>query len=211
MADDRAALLYLTNLGCIDPNPWSSRVGSQDMPDWVFFDLDPTPDTAFSIVLQVAAQIYEVLKAIKIKCYLKTSGASGFHIFVPLREGYTYEQTRTFAEVVGRVAAGRLPKITTFERAVRRRPAGTVLIDALQNARGKPLAAAYSVRAYHKAPVSTPLSASELDDAGDPSVWNVLTMAQRLKKKGDLWADFWKSRQELNPALVRLEKLVKGR
>jgi len=210
MADDRAALLYLTNLGCIDHNPWSSRVGSQDMPDWVFFDLDPTPDTAFSIVLQVAAQIYEVLKAIKIKCYLKTSGASGFHIFVPLREGYTYEQTRTFAEVVGRVAAGRLPKITTFERAVRRRPAGTVLIDALQNARGKPLAAAYCARAFAKAPVSTPLDAGELKSLSAPEVWNIRTMAGRMKKKGDLWGDFWKSRQDLGVALGRLEKIVKA-
>lgn len=208
MADDRAALLYLTNLGCIDHNPWSSRVESQDMPDWVFFDLDPTPDTAFSVVLKVAAEIYEVLKAIKIKCYLKTSGASGFHIFVPLREGYTYEQTRTFAEVVGRVAAGRLPKITTFERAVRRRPAGTVLIDALQNARGKPLAAAYCARAFPKAPVSTPLDAGELKSLGAPEVWNVRTMAARMKKKGNLWGDFWRNRQDLGSALGRLEKMV---
>jgi bifunctional non-homologous end joining protein LigD len=208
MADDRAALLYLTNLGCVDHNPWSSRVESQDMPDWVFFDLDPTPDTAFRIVLQVAAEIYDVLKAIKIKCYLKTSGASGFHIFVPLREGYTYEQTRTFAEVVGRVAAGRLPKITTFERAVRSRPAGTVLIDALQNARGKPLAAAYCARAFPKAPVSTPMDASELKSLSAPEVWNIRTMAARMKKKGDLWGDFWKNRQDLGPALGRLERMV---
>jgi bifunctional non-homologous end joining protein LigD len=208
MAEDRASLLYLTNLGCIDHNPWSSRVASQNMPDWVFFDLDPTPDTAFSTVVRVAAEIYEVLKTIKIKCYLKTSGASGFHIFVPLIEGYTYEQTRTFAEVVGHVAAARLPNITTFERAVRKRPAGTVLIDALQNARGKPLAAAYSVRAFPKAPVSTPLSAIELKGADDPSVWNVRTVQQRMKKKGDLWADFWKNRQDLAAALGRLEKLV---
>jgi len=210
MADDRAALLYLTNLGCIDHNPWSSRADSQDTPDWVFFDLDPTPDTPFPVVLKVAAEIYEVLQAIKIKCYLKTSGASGFHIFIPLMAKYTYEQTRTFAEVVGRVAAGRVPKITTFERTVKRRPPGTVLIDALQNARGKPLAAAYSVRAFPKAPVSTPLSPGELDSANDPSAWNVRTIAQRFKKKGDLWADFWKNRQELNPALKRLDKLIKS-
>jgi len=210
MAEDRAALLYLTNLGCIDHNPWSSRADAQDTPDWVFFDLDPTPETGFKVVLKVAAEIFDVLQAIKIKCYLKTSGASGFHIFVPLVAEYTYEQTRTFAEVVGRVAAARLPKLTTFERSVRRRPRGTVLIDALQNARGKPLAAAYSVRAFPKAPVSTPLSASELTGVEDPTAWNVRTIAQRIKKKGDLWGDFWKNRQKLNPALRRLERLVKG-
>ena len=209
MADDRAALLYLTNLGCIDHNPWSSRADAQDTPDYVFFDLDPTPDTAFKTVLQVAAEIVQVLQAIRMKCYLKTSGASGFHIFIPLRAEYTYEQTRTFAEVVGRVAAARLPKITTFERSVRRRPKGTVLIDALQNARGKPLAAAYSVRAYPKAPVSTPLSAEELTAAADPSIWNVRSMAARLQKKGDLWGEFWKNRQDLAVGLGRLEKFVR--
>jgi bifunctional non-homologous end joining protein LigD len=210
MADDRAALLYLTNLGCIDHNPWSSRADAQDTPDYVFFDLDPTPDTSFRLVVKVAAEIYEVLKAIQMECYLKTSGASGFHIFVPLLAKYTYEQTRTFAEVVGRVAAARLPKITTFERAVRRRPKGTVLIDALQNARGKPLAAAYSVRAFPKAPVSAPLSAAELPEASDPSVWNIRSMPARLKKKGNLWGDFWKKRQDLAVGLRRLEQLVKG-
>ncbi len=209
MADDRAALLYLTNLGCIDHNPWSSRADAQDTPDYVFFDLDPTPDTPFSLVVKVAAEIYEVLKAIQMPCYLKTSGASGFHIFIPLLAKYTYEQTRTFAEVVGRVAAARLPKITTFDRAVRRRPKGTVLIDALQNARGKPLAAAYSVRAFPKAPVSTPLSAAELQEATDPSVWNIRTMPARSKKKGNLWGDFWKNRQDLAVGLRRLEKFIK--
>jgi bifunctional non-homologous end joining protein LigD len=208
MADDRAALLYLTNLGCIDHNPWSSRAGAQDTPDYVFFDFDPTPDTAFKTVVKVAAEIYQVLQAIRMKCYLKTSGASGFHIFIPLKAEYTYEQTRTFAEVVGRVAAARLPKITTFERAVRRRPKGTVLIDALQNARGKPLAAAYSARAFPKAPISTPLSADELGGVTDPSVWNIRSIAARLKKKSDLWSDFWNNRQDLAVALRKLEKLV---
>jgi bifunctional non-homologous end joining protein LigD len=103
-----------------------------------------------------------------------------------------------------------LPKITTFERAVRRRPKGTVLIDALQNARGKPLAAAYSVRAFPKAPVSAPLRAAELQEAGDPSVWNIRSMPARLKKKGNLWGDFWNKRQDLAVGLRSLEKLVKG-
>ncbi|HZC66379.1 MAG TPA: non-homologous end-joining DNA ligase, partial [Candidatus Dormibacteraeota bacterium] len=209
MADDRAALLYLTNLGCIDHNPWSSRADAQDTPDYVFFDLDPTPETAFSLVMKVAAEIYAVLQAIQMKCYLKTSGASGFHIFIPLLAKYTYEQTRTFAEVVGRIAAARLPKITTFERAVRRRPKGTVLIDALQNARGKPLAAAYSVRAFPKAPVSTPLSAVELQEVVDPSVWNIRTMPARVRKIGNLWGDFWEQRQDLAVGLRQLEKFVK--
>ena len=83
------------------------------------------------------------------------------------------------------------------------------MIDALQNARGKPLAAAFCVRAFPKAPISAPLGPEELKRADDPSVWNIRTMAARMKKKGDLWGDFWKNRQDLGVALGRLEKLVK--
>ena len=84
MANSLAALLYLTNLGCIDHNPWSSRADSQDSPDYVFFDLDPTPGTSFSTVLKIARTIHKILDSIRLKSFLKTSGASGFHIFVPL-------------------------------------------------------------------------------------------------------------------------------
>ena len=112
--------------------------------------------------MYIAHEIYKMLKSIRMQCFLKTSGASGFHIFIPLEPKYTYEQTRTFAEVVGRLVAADNPKLTTFERTVSKRPKGRILIDALQNARGKPLACAYSVRAFPKAPVSTPLSPDEL-------------------------------------------------
>ena len=132
LANSRAALLYLTNLGCIDHNPWSSRADNQDIPDYVFFDLDPTPGTPFSDVLHIASEIYKMVKSIGLRCYLKTSGASGFHIFIPLEARYTYEQTRTFAEVVGRLVAAENPKLTTFERTVSKRPEGRILIDALQ-------------------------------------------------------------------------------
>src|SRR4029077_8659130 len=98
MAEDRASLLFFTTRGCIDPNPWSSRFDHQDYPDYVFFDLDPTPETPFSTVLRVARSIYKVLLSTRLVSFLKTSGATGFHIFVPLEPIYKYAQTRTFAE-----------------------------------------------------------------------------------------------------------------
>jgi bifunctional non-homologous end joining protein LigD len=212
MANNRAALLYLTNLGCIDHNPWSSRAKSQDFPDYVFFDLDPTPETPFSAVLQIARGICNLLKSIRLRCFLKTSGASGFHIFVPLEARYTYEQTRTFAEVVGRLVAEENPKLTTFERTVSNRPKGRILIDALQNARGKPLASVYSVRAFPKATVSTPLSPEELTKPLSPDKWNLKTVPERVSHVGDLWRDFWKKRQTLDRALALLDtKLPKQR
>ncbi len=212
LANTRAALLYLTNLGCIDHNPWSSRAQSQDKPDYVFFDLDPTPGTPFSAVLHIAREIYAMLKSIRMQCFLKTSGASGFHIFIPLEPRYTYEQTRTFAEVVGRLVAAENPKLTTFERTVSKRPKGHILIDALQNANGKPLACAYSVRAEPPAPVSTPLAPEELTKNITPDTWTLRNFDQRIEDAGDLWKDFWKKRQTLDRALELLgKKLPKGR
>jgi bifunctional non-homologous end joining protein LigD len=208
LANNRATLLYLTNLGCIDHNPWSSRAESQDNPDYVFFDLDPTPGTPFTDVLHIAREISNLLKSIRMTAFLKTSGASGFHIFVPLEPIYTYEQTRTFADVVGRMVAAENPKLITSERTVSKRPDGRIMIDALQNARGKPLACAYSVRAFPRATVSTPLSAEELKKGIDPEKWNIKTLDQRIARVGDLWADFWKSRQTLDQALELLAKRI---
>jgi bifunctional non-homologous end joining protein LigD len=213
MAEDRASLLFLTNLGCIDHNPWSSRFDNQDYPDYVFFDLDPTPETPFSTVLRVARSIYKVLLTTKLVCYLKTSGATGFHIYVPLEPIYKYAQTRTFAEIISQIVASELPRDTTLQRSVRKRPPGRVLLDALQNAKGKPLAAVYSARAHPGATVSTPVSAEELMNGDiDPDAWTIKTVPLRLQAVGDLWKDFWKHRQTLDSALETLSRrLSKGR
>ena len=205
MAEDRASLLFLTNLGCIDHNPWSSRVDRQDYPDYVFFDLDPTPETPFSTVLRVARSIYKVLHAARLTCFLKTSGATGFHIFVPLEPIYKYEQTRTFAQIISQMVASELPRDTTLERTVHKRPQGRVLLDALQNAKGKPLAAVYSARAHPGATVSAPMTADELMGKDvDPNRWTIKTMGARRKDIGDLWKDFWNKRQRLDGALENL-------
>lgn len=211
LANDRPTLLYLTNLGCIDHNPWSSRADSQDSPDYVFFDLDPTPGTPYSTVLRVARTIHQILEEIRLRSFLKTSGASGFHIFVPLKPGYSYEQTRTFAEIVGKIAAADLPDLTTFERTVSKRPKGRVLIDALQNARGKPLATVYSARAEEHAGVSTPLQPKELDEKIEPESWTISNIESRLAEAGDLWSSFWKDRQRLDDALDRLDSKLRGK
>jgi bifunctional non-homologous end joining protein LigD len=208
LANNRATLLYLSNLGCLDHNPWSSRAESQDTPDYVFFDLDPTPGTPFSDVLHIAREISALLKSIRMKAYLKTSGASGFHIFIPLEPIYSYEQTRTFADVIGRMIAAENPKLITSERTVSKRPDGRIMIDALQNARGKPLACAYSIRAYPKATISAPLTAEELKKGIDPEQWNMRTLDRRMQEVGDLWADFWENRQTFDEALELLAKRV---
>jgi len=202
VADDLADLLYLTNLGCIDHNPWSSCYDDEIHPDYVFFDLDPTAGTHFDVVLNVARSIYKHLDVLGLRSYLKTSGASGFHIYVPLEAKYTYEEARMFAGAIGQQAQADLPDLVTFERKVSARRKGTVLIDAVQNARGKPLAAAYSLRPFRGAPISAPVSPEELARKLRPEDLNIETIFKRLERFGDLWKDFWKDRQRLEDAVM---------
>jgi bifunctional non-homologous end joining protein LigD len=201
VANDRASLLYLTGLGCIDHNPWSSRYPDLAHPDYFFFDLDPSDGTEFSVVVTIAKALYEKLESLKLNVFLKTSGATGMHLYVPVEPVYTYEQLRTFAEIIARMVSSEHPKLVTNERTVSKRPAGRVLIDVVQNAEGRPLAAPYVVRAFPKAPVSTPLHPRELRTNLKPEKLNIKTLPERIKQEGDLWADFWKRQQRLDDAI----------
>jgi bifunctional non-homologous end joining protein LigD len=205
-ANDRASLLFLTGLGCIDHNPWSNRYDDIDHPDYFFFDLDPSDGTEFSIVVTIARALHEKLEELRLAHFLKTSGATGIHIFIPVEPVYTYAQLRTFGEIIARTVTAEHPNLVTSERIVAKRPAGRVLIDVQQNAHGRPLAAAYSVRAFPQAPVSTPLLPRELRASLRPETLNIKTVFARLKDKGDLWADFWKRRQRLEQAIELLSE-----
>jgi bifunctional non-homologous end joining protein LigD len=210
-ANDRASLLFLTSLGCIDHNPWSSRYDDLDHPDYFFFDLDPSEGTDFSVAVTIARSLHEKLQELRVVSFLKTSGATGIHIYVPVDPIYTYEQLRTFAEIVARTVTSEHPNLVTNERSVARRPTGRILIDVQQNAHGRPLAAPYSVRAFPKAPVSTPILPRELHKKLRPETLNIKTIFARLKEKGDLWSDFWERRQRLEQAIELLSERMPQR
>src|SRR6266481_965970 len=133
-ANDRASLLFLTGLGCIDHNPWSNRYADLDHPDYFFFDLDPSDGTEFSVVVTIARALHEKLEELQLANFLKTSGATGIHIYLPVEPVYTYEQLRTFGEIIARTVTAEHPNLVTNERTVAKRPAGRVLIDVQQNA-----------------------------------------------------------------------------
>ena len=205
-ANDRASLLFLTGLGCIDHNPWSNRISEPAHPDYFFFDLDPSDGTDFSVVIAIAQALHKSLEELGLAHFLKTSGATGFHIFVPVEPVYSYEQLRTFGEIVAHGVTTQHPNLITSQRTVAKRPAGRVLIDVQQNAHGRPLAAAYSVRAFPKAPVSTPVLPRELKTNLKPESLSMKTVPDRIKKMGDLWRDFWKKRQRLEGAIELLSR-----
>jgi bifunctional non-homologous end joining protein LigD len=204
IANDLPSLLYLTGLGCIDHNPWSSRREDQEHPDYFFFDLDPAEGTEFSAVLTIARSLYEKLTDVGVKVFMKTSGATGFHMYLPVEPVYTFEQLRMFGEIFAQLVSAEHPELVTHERIVAKRLPGRVMIDVTQNSLGRPLAAVYTVRAFPKAPVSAPVEIKELRSTLKPESLNIKTVLKRLQQKGDLWADFWRSRQKIEGAIERL-------
>ena len=178
-------LLYIANLGCIELNPWNSRVETPDRPDYLILDLDPQ-DVPFAQVVEAAQEIHKQLDRAGVPCYCKTSGKRGLHIFVPLGARYTYDECRRAAETIARTVHKRLPETTSLVRqpALRRE---RVYIDCLKNARGQTLAAPYSLRPVEGARVSTPLEWREVNRRLDPTKFTIETTQRRLDRVGDLW------------------------
>jgi len=205
VCNNRETLLWLANLGSIDLHPWFSRRTSQDSPDWAVLDLDPD-GSPFPQVVRVARELGKLLRGIGLRPYLKTSGATGLHIFVPLRPGYTYEQSRQFCEVVARMVAAELRDIATVDRVVGRR-GGRVYIDFLQNRRGQTVVPVYAARPVPGAAASTPLDWDELSTELDPVAFNIKTVPQRIARLGDLFRPTLTDVQDLAPAIDALGEL----
>lgn len=181
-------LMYMTQLAAISQDPWFSRVDSPRDADYVAIDLDPTDEATFDRVLDVARWVRDELASMKVPSVPKTSGSSGLHIYIPLPPHTSYESGMLFCQIVATIVASHHPKAATVERAVARRPRGTVYVDFLQNILGKTLATAYSARASDYAGVSTPLTWKEVDEGVDPRDFTIRTAPQRFRDVGDLWA-----------------------
>ncbi|HEX7082581.1 MAG TPA: DNA ligase D [Gaiellaceae bacterium] len=202
LVDDELALLWMVNMGCIDMNTWYSRVDRPDRPDFVLFDLDPTPEVPWSQTVEVALILRELLDQLGLRSFPKTSGGKGFHVLVPLDRRSTYEDSRSFAEVVAGAIARSHPKLATTEWSKARRRG--VLIDANQNGEGKTIASAYSVRPRPGAPVSTPLAWDEVVPELNPAIYTMPVVLDRVSRLGDLHAELLTTRQSLSKALARL-------
>jgi bifunctional non-homologous end joining protein LigD len=189
----------MVNMGCIDMNAWYSRVDRPDRPDFVLFDLDPSPDVGFAETVQVARLVKQALDAFGLVGFPKTSSAEGMHVLVPIERRHTYEDTRQFAEIVARAIARTHRGLATTEwtRSKRR----GVLIDSNQNGEGKTIASVYSVRPRPGAPVSTPLRWDEVDEKLDPAAFTMDVVLERIRRHGDLFAGVLTTRQRLAGAL----------
>ena len=218
VADDRASLLYLANLACIDQNPWMSRVlagkegaGKMDLlehPDFILIDLDPQ-DCPYDRIVEAAQLIRQKLDLLELEGYPKTTGGHGMHIYVPVEPVYTYEQTRAFAEILARWVAEERPDLFTTPRPVARRDKGKVYFDYLQNAYGKTISAPYVLRAHPGAPVATPLAWHEVAPGLVPTRFHMRNALDRFASVGDLFRPVLDSPQRLEPALEQLAVVMK--
>jgi bifunctional non-homologous end joining protein LigD len=202
LVNDELALLWMVNMGCIDMNVWYSRVDRPERPDFVLFDLDPSPDVGFPEVVQVARLIKDVLDALELEGLPKTSGSDGMHVLVPIQRRYTYADTREFAEIIAKTLERTHRGLVTTEWSKQKRRG--VLIDANQNGEGKTIASVYSVRPREGAPVSTPLRWAEVEESLDPLDFTMETVLGRIDRHGDLFEQVLHGRQSIGRALDRL-------
>ena len=196
------ALLWMVQMHCIDMNAWYSRVDKPHRPDFVVFDLDP-PEGGFTLAVRVAHLVREALEALGLRSYVKTSGADGIHVLVPITRRSTFAQTYEFAERVSRSLEERYRGLATTEWLKRKRSG--VLVDHRQNGWGKTIASVYSVRPRPGAPVSTPLRWEELTEDVAPRQFGMQEVLARVEREGDLYEPVLRGGQALGPALRKLQ------
>jgi bifunctional non-homologous end joining protein LigD len=185
-----------------------SRIGSLEHPDFILIDLDPQ-ECPFDKIVEAALLVKSKLDRLGLEGYPKTTGGDGLHVYIPVEPVYTYEQTKTFAEVLAHIVTKERPGLFTTPRAVAKREKGRVYFDFLQNGEGKTIAAPYVLRAYPGAPVATPLAWSEVKPGLLPTQFHIRNAIERFKRKGDLFEGVRTRPQSLAESMGRLEELVR--
>jgi bifunctional non-homologous end joining protein LigD len=201
VAKDDASLLYMASLGCIEMNPWHSRVETENYPDWCILDLDPDK-TTFDQVIEAALAINDILETMGITGYPKTSGSRGMHIYIPLGAKHTYEQSKEFARVIAILAHAQLTGFTSIKRTVKDR-GGKMYIDFLQNRPQATVCAPYSLRPKPGATVSMPLYWKEVKKGLKMTDFTIYNALERIQSEGDIF----------KPVLgkgINLEKILKN-
>jgi bifunctional non-homologous end joining protein LigD len=197
------ALLWMVQMHCIDMNAWYSRVDKPGRPDFVLFDLDPPEaDDGFALAVRVAHLIREALRSLDLESHVKTSGADGIHVLVPIARRHGFDETYEFAELLSRQLEDEHPGELTTEWLKKKRSG--VLVDHRQNGWGKTIASVYSVRPKPGAPVSTPLHWSELTEEITPRDFSMAVVLDRLEREGDLFEPVLHGRQTITGALREL-------
>ncbi|MFP9100461.1 DNA ligase D [Flavobacterium sp. RHBU_24] len=207
VGNSEATLLWMASLGCIEMNPWFSRTAHPDNPDYCVIDLDPADKTTFEQVIQAAQEVKKVLDALSVASYVKTSGSTGIHIYIPLGAKYSYDQSQMFARLLVSVVHERLPDFTSLERKIKDRE-GKMYLDFLQNRPGATIACAYSLRPKPGATVSMPLHWDEVRKGLQMKDFTIKNALARIKSEGDLFAGTLDAGIDMEKALEKTKSLL---
>lgn len=208
VCSSEATLIYMANLGCIEMHPWHSRTSASLNPDWCLIDLDPDKGNPFEQVIETAHVVKQVLDSIGAESYVKTSGSSGIHIYIPLGAKYSFEQSKQLAELAVTMVNQELPDTTSLERSPAKRK-GKIYLDYLQNRETQTAASPYSLRPKPGMPVSTPLDWSEVKKGLTPQTYNARNIFDRLKTEGDLFGGVLGKGVDLQKVLSKLASQMK--
>ncbi len=201
ICNDIATLVWLANQGCLEMHPWLSRIENIECPDIAVMDLDPSEGVSFNDVLKIALLVKEALDQFNLQSYPKTSGATGLHIFVPIKPVYAYQTVTKAMQYVAELIVKINPEQATVERKVVQRK-GKVYLDYLQNGRGKTMAFPYSLRPLPGAPVSTPLYWEEAESMNiAPDAFSIYNIISRIEEIGDIYYDVLSNKQTLDTLL----------
>lgn len=206
LAANAATLVYLANQGSITPHVWLSRVDRPRQPDQLIFDLDPAGDD-FAPVRRAAFAARELLAALGLLPYVKTTGSRGVHLVVPLVRREDFDAVRGFAHAVAERLVAQHPEALTVEPRKAAR-GGRLFVDTLRNGYAQTAVAPYAVRARDGAPVATPITWEELaDPAVGPRSFTLAEVPGRLRRQGDPWREMRRHARSLGPARRKLAKL----
>jgi bifunctional non-homologous end joining protein LigD len=200
---DPASLAWIVNLGCIELHTWHSRARDVERPDYMLIDLDPSEGNPWENVREIALVVRDVMNGLGLPRFPKTSGATGFHVLVPIRPELPFPEVRRFAKALAQEVERRVgdQDVATTRWKVAERKG--VFVDFGQNARDRTIASAYSIRPTADARASAPLGWDEVQDV-DPAAFTLETMRDRVRAVGDLTGGMWSRKTSLVP---RFEKL----
>jgi bifunctional non-homologous end joining protein LigD len=201
---NEASLLLIASMGGLEMHPWSSRIQKPDYPDWCILDLDPSGKTTFEEVIIAAQTIKELLDAIDVPAYCKTSGATGIHIYIPLGAKYTYEQSKEFGRVLVKIVHKKIPHFTSIERIIENRKE-KLYLDFLQNRPQATLAAPYSLRPKPDATISMPLQWDEVTTGLKMKDFTIFNAIDRIHQYGDIFKGVLEKGINLKKALKAIE------
>lgn len=202
---DEKTLFYMAALGCIEMNPWFSRVQHPENPDYCVIDLDPDQNT-FEQVILAACEVKNILDALEITGYVKTSGSTGIHIYIPLGAKYSYDQSQMFGKMIVSIVHSQLADFTSLERHIKNRN-GKMYLDFLQNRPGATIACPYSLRPKVGATVSMPLHWEEVKKGLTMKDFTIVNSIARMRSEGDIFKGSLKKGIDMKKAVAKAQSI----